>query len=146
MSEIKRKFDDKPEYDFDLVLDATEFYDTDNPCGHIGTHVKIIEIMIKKPAFHTWLLRFLKYYSHVPKDKPVVRVLVLCPKGTHRSVACAEILKYIVQEKGMVCENDIEHISMNNWEGHCRLCSDCEFPETQPRRKEVLEKALQLLR
>ena len=145
MSKLKKKFEHKPEYNFDLVLDATEFYDTDNPAGHIGTHVEIIENMIEKPEFHTWLLGFLKYYGHVDKDKPVVRVLVLCPRGTKRSVACAEMLKYIVQEKGMLCDTPIKHLSIANWEGHCRLCSACGDPQSQPRRKEVLEKTLQLV-
>ena len=141
MSEIKKT----TWCNFDLVLDATEFYDNNNPAGHIGTHVEIIENMIEKPEFHTWLLGFLKYYGHVDKDKPVVRVLVLCPHGIHRSVACAEILKYVVQAKGFVCENDIEHISKHNWQGHCRICNDCRHPASQPRRREVLERALQLI-
>ena len=140
MSEIKKK----TWCNFDLVLDATEFYDTRNPAGHIGTHVEIIENMIEKPEFHTWLLRFLKYYGYVDMDKPVVRVLVLCTRGTKRSVACAEILKYVVEAKGMVCENDIEHLSKDNWQGHCRFCIACRLPCFQPRFAEVLEKALQL--
>ena len=102
--------------------------------------------MLKKRDLKPWLDGFLKDYSKVHRDKPVVRVLVLCPKGTKRSVACAEILKYIVEAKGMVCDTDIEHISKKNWQGHCRICNDCRHPMCQPRRKEVLEKALQLLK
>ena len=112
MSEIKRKFGDKPEYDFDLVFDATSFSHTNNPAGHIGHHVLIMENILQKEELKPWLDECLCiYYSRVHKDKPVVRVLVLCPKGTKRSVACAEILKYVVEAKGMVCENDIEHLS-----------------------------------
>ena len=114
--EIRRKFGRNPEYDFDIVLDATAFSDKNNPAGHIGHHVQIIENRLNNRDLKPWLDDFVKCYTHVHRGKPVVRVLVLCPKGTKRSVACAEILKYVVLRKGMTCESDIEHLSQANWQ------------------------------
>ena len=88
---------------------------------------------------------FVRDYTRLDANKEVVKVLVCCPRGTKRSVAGAEILKYCVQSMGTVVEKENRHLSEENWNSHPKLCSQCRQHTNQKRYREVLEKAVQLV-
>ena len=94
-------------------------------------------------VFSLWWGSFLKQYTQTRLPKPVIKVLICCPEGTKRSVACAEILKYCVENQGMVVDKEICHLSQDSWRGHLSLCKQCRLHRGQIRFKEVLERAVQ---
>ena len=90
-------------------------------------------------------IRAFYQYGLLPATQPIVKVLVVCPMGTNRSVACVEILKYVIQATGKPVDKELRHISQHNWVRHRNSCDSCKYPYRQPRFKEMLDKAVQHL-
>ena len=142
---IKDWYGHKPENEFDIVMDSTDFGDSYNPGGHCGWHTDILERFIRRPLlFKEWWQNFVREYTRVDPYKEVVRVLVCCPRGTKRAVAGAEILKYCVTSMGLIADKANRHLSDDNWNNHLVLCSQCRLHTSQKRYREVLERALQI--
>ena len=124
---------------FDIICDASKFVSP--TAKHLGHHCDILEAMIEDAAYNDFFDDFGAQYQHC-KHNAIVMVLIVCPLGNQRSVACAEILNRILQASGFVVD-DIYHISKDNWDSkHMNSCICCKHPYRQPRFIEVLNKAV----
>ena len=127
---------------FDIICDVSRFRTpTREKAVHLGHHVDIIEPMIDDSALDDFIADFREQYRHC-KHNGIVKVLLVCPLGNQRSVACAEILKHVLHASGKLVD-DIKHISTDNWDSkHMNSCTCCKHPYWQPRFIEVLNKAV----
>ena len=73
-----------------------------------------------------------------PDDVPLLDVITVCRDGFHRPVACAELLAFVLLQRGWHVH--VEHMHQEFWgwcKGDCRKCLSCEHA-----RAEALEYAL----
>ena len=135
-----------PELQFDILLDASMFAPLKGPeAVHLGHHIAWLEAIIADSFELEALYKdFTDQYELVKKKKAIIRVLVVCPQGNQRSVACAEIIKHIMCRSGFLVVNELNHISAceENWGEHMKTCTRCKHPHLQPGFIEVLNKAV----
>ena len=137
---VKNFYGWKPENEFDILLDSTDFGDWHNPAGHVGWHTDILECYAKNKVIVHWWENLVNGISLIDPNKEVVRVLICCPSGATRSVAAAEILKYIVQDCGKVVKEN-RHLTQFRWDCHLSTCTECRQHRNQRRFKEALDTA-----
>ena len=130
---------------FDILLDASHFqHPMNRAAGHAGSNVEVLERIIAHPEFQPWLHKAIRLYYESDPYAPFIKVLIACPSGKKRSVACAIILQYCLRSIGIetgTCGH-IRHLSKcRTWKEHCRLCKSCRNPELQPRFKQVMDGA-----
>ena len=108
----------------------------------MGHHCDILEAMIDDSGLNDLFEDFRDQYSLLGANHDIVNVLVVCPLGNIRSVACAEILKHVLHRSGKLVVKGLNHISTDNCGRHMNTCACCKHPYLQPRFKEVLDKAV----
>ena len=130
---------------FDILLDASHFqHPMNSRAEHPGSNVEVLERMIAHPEFQPWLHKAIRLYYETDPNQPFIKVLITCPSGKKRSVACAIILQYCLRSLGLEAGTCgyIRHLSKCDiWKEHCRLCKSCRNPERQPRFKQVMDGA-----
>ena len=132
-----------PEWCFDMICDVSHFQSpTGTTVHHLGHHCDILEPMIDSSGLDALFTDFRYQYALLGANHDIVKVLVVCPLGNIRSVACAEILKHVLHRSGKLVDKELHHISTDNWGPHRNSCDCCKHLYRQARFLEVVEKAV----
>ena len=117
-----------------IVMDCTIFHNEHTECP--GLNVLVMARVANDPAFREWL-QFAKTMLSMgglrPKrlqdpqdDVPLLDLITVCPDGLHRSVACAELLAFVLLQRGWRVH--VEHMHQDRWgkcSGNCKKCRSC---------------------
>ena len=137
-----------------VVLDSRMFQDPQSKDRYcVGVHAEKQNAVVRHAAFPDWMkdarTRIERAFESM-EPGATLAIVVYCRKGAHRSVACASVLHYALQENLKTFEGahllPIHHFSKEHfWQrkycGECEKCveshksflmSDAELPSTFP--------------
>ena len=112
----------------DVIMDCSHFNDYGPEAkaggGHIGYNPAIVAgIMGQQKALIAWLLDFRR---RLQRCEGAATVLLMCPRGTKRSVALGLIVEHILSTiPPSIALRKPWHISLKSWCTHMELCRSC---------------------
>ena len=136
-----------------LYLDVEKFQDPQvdrKTTMHCGLHPRVIRNILKHPYFEEWfqqltlsLQRILQPVDPVtgkPTDIDTAGgdIVIVCARGKHRSVACAEFVREIIEEYDYVA--GVNYVHQEHWRCACGGCDECH--EDSQEFDDLMEKAL----
>ncbi len=132
----------------DFFVDARCFIDFDPgnrrlTDGHIGTHWRLMEVMVANEHFHPVLIRC-KELAEQLRDREALRIGVFCRAGEKRSVGLAAVLSHVFQCSYNPETVETTHLSRFYWQFKTcgGRCPDCTLQENA-RRDTALRYALE---
>ena len=96
--------------------------------GHHGEHLGNLQALLEQEDFLKAKIDQVKHGLKVSGHfkKKVIRVLVCCSKGRHRSVTVAKVLQEVVARNGYNTEGPY-HLSYDSWPNYlCYWCAKCK--------------------
>ena len=103
---------------------------------HWGENWKIMEKLIDTETIYgvIWDLRS-NYYTFRSKGYKVMNVAFWCRGGKHRSVACALLARWVLEEAG--CKvGFVRHLCKHMWpKNFCTTCPDCGEQAAEKRQR-----------
>ena len=118
---------------FHIVLKCWDLID---PIGfyynHCGEHTKIVQACIDSPRFPSLMKECRAQADSLwASGENMIRVMCICERGWHTSVAVACILKAFYSEKGYTSLGPC-HLSRIAWyKNLCNVCVDCQHNDTR---------------
>ena len=100
--------------------------------NHCGEHTAIVRACIDSTSFQSLMKECrTRADSLWASGENMIRVMCLCGRGWHTSVAVACILKGLYSEKGYTSLGP-RHLSRNSWYNQlCNECEDCQLNDTK---------------
>ena len=118
-----------------VVMECLMFHDRPRSCPGVNGEV-MHRVADASDRFTEWMratkanimrLMHLKRVDN-PGGVPNLEIVMVCRSGKHRSVACAELTAFVLEQLGWTV--DVEHIHNFKWgkcKGGCKRCQMCDY-------------------